>query len=584
MPYFLKKNKSPSGGILYYAYESFYDSTKKASRHKSGPYLGSHDKLKSEGIDDPEAHCRKLIAGMNEAAATKKSEEITEEPLALMGGGLIFEGLISKMNFVPTMDLLGKVWGLQFGLGSMLRDLTVSRILHPASKIRTFQEVMPGILTFREPGFTRDQMYLGLERLGSDCEGMVEIINRGVSGLVGKRDTSRVFFDCTNFYFEIDTEKGMQRRGPSKENRKDPIIGMALLLDRESVPISMSLYPGSQSEKPEIRKTISEMKSRNNITGRTIQIADKGLNCGQNIHEALANGDGYIFSQSVKGASKMEKEWVLLDIPKEKAPSEGLYWHDVRDSDGNLSYQYKWKIDTYEIAYDDGGTKKKEKVVQMRLATYNPSLASKQRRELDRLAESARAGCASMMKRRELGECAKYVKFSAADKRTGEVDDDMGVAISFDEEAYENDRMFCGYNMLATSETKMKPTEIYEAYHRLWRIEKCFRVMKTQIESRPVYLQKTDSIKGHFLVCYLAVLLIRLMQVKLLGDRISEDEIVEASRSFMLMKSGPKEYVNLSGRTKSLEKMASVTGHKYLNRYLSESDLKDMEKEVCTLD
>ena len=126
-------------------------------------------------------------------------------------------------------------------------------------------------------------------------------------------DTSHTYFDCTNFYFEIDKEDDFRKNGPSKENRKSPIVGMGLLLDANQIPIGMKLYPGNESEKPIIRNIIDDLKKRNNISGKTIQVADKGLNCAENIMHALKAGDGYIFSKSVKKLPEIEKTWLLLD-------------------------------------------------------------------------------------------------------------------------------------------------------------------------------------------------------------------------------------------------------------------------------
>jgi len=126
-------------------------------------------------------------------------------------------------------------------------------------------------------------------------------------------DVSKSYFDCTNFYFEIDREDDFRKKGPSKENQKSPIVGLGLLLDSNQNPIGMKMYPGNESEKPIIRDVISHLKKQNNITGKTIHVADKGLNCAENIAFSKTNGDGYLFSKSVKGLSEKEKVWVLLD-------------------------------------------------------------------------------------------------------------------------------------------------------------------------------------------------------------------------------------------------------------------------------
>ena len=126
-----------------------------------------------------------------------------------------------------------------------------------------------------------------------EYEKVIEIYNHQVN-LKYKFDTSHTYFDCTNFYFEIDREDDFRRKGPSKENRHEPLVGLGLLLDANQIPIGMKLYPGNESEKPVMRDVIDNLKTRNNISGRTIQVADKGLNCGNNIMHALKEGDGYI--------------------------------------------------------------------------------------------------------------------------------------------------------------------------------------------------------------------------------------------------------------------------------------------------
>ena len=149
--------------------------------------------------------------------------------------------------------------------------------------------------------------------MGLKIEKIIEIYNHQIQQRFSF-DTSRTYFDCTNFYFEIDKEDDFRRKGPSKENKKEPIVGMGLLLDAHQVPVGMKLFPGNESERPLIRSIIDDLKKRNHISGKTIQVADKGLNCAENILHALKAGDGYLFSKSVKQLPETEKTWVLLKM------------------------------------------------------------------------------------------------------------------------------------------------------------------------------------------------------------------------------------------------------------------------------
>ena len=131
--------------------------------------------------------------------------------------------------------------------------------------------------------------------------------------MVYKKETDKTYFDCTNFYFEIDKQDDFRRKGPSKESRKDPIVGMGLLLDANQIPIGMKMFPGNQSEKPIMRDVVNDLRNTYQINGRTIHVADKGLNCADNIAFAKENGDGYLFSKSVKMLPETEQTWVTMD-------------------------------------------------------------------------------------------------------------------------------------------------------------------------------------------------------------------------------------------------------------------------------
>lgn len=289
-------------------------------------------------------------------------------------------------------------------------------------------------------------------------EKFVEIFTVQTAAVYGL-DNSNSYFDCTNFYFEIDREDDFRKKGPSKENKKEPIIGLGLLLDRNQIPVGMKMYPGNVSEKPILRDVIDGLKNRNNITGKTIHVADKGLNCAQNIAFSKQNGDGYLFSKSVKTLPSTEKTWVL---------SEQDY-KDVKD------------------------------------------------------------------KRNDFGEAGKYVDFT--DKTGNKAKTRMNRA------AIDKDLTLAGYNLLVTSETQMTDQDIYCTYHNLWRIEESFKIMKSDLDARPVFLQKENTIKGHFLICYLTVLLERIFQFKILDEKYSISDIFRFIKDFRVTK-GEHKYIN----------------------------------------
>ena len=176
----------------------------------------------------------------------------------------------------------------------------------------------------------------------------------------------------------------------------------------------MKLFSGNQSEKPVIRNIINDLKKRNFVSGRTIQIADKGLNCAENIFHSLKNGDGYIFSKSVKQLPEVEKTWVLL-------PND---YRDVKNDNGEVMYRIKECVDEFEYKFRDSATgiDKKFNITEKRIVTYNPKLAKNLPYEINKEVEKARLLKASQAKKSEYGDSAKYVIFTIADKKGNETD------------------------------------------------------------------------------------------------------------------------------------------------------------------
>ena len=377
-----------------------------------------------------------------------------------------------------------------------------------------------------------------------------------------------MFFDCTNFYFEIDLPSNDKQKGPSKENRKEPIIGQALLLDGNQIPLNMEMYPGNESEKKYIRKLIDEMKTKSNVQGRTIQVADKGLNCARNIYAATKeSNDGYVFSKSVHGKllSAKEKKWLLLDDNDENK------WTNIYDSNGQLKYRYKSCVDVFDYEFtNDEGNKISFCQKEKRVVSYNPELAKKQIFEINRQIEKIRKlSTIKGVKREEYGDSIKYVSFESNLK---------GAILKpvLNEEKIQEDKLFAGYNLIVSSETKLDAHQIYEIYHGLWRIEESFRITKSYLEARPVYLQTKESIYGHFLICYLALTTIRLLEFNIFKNEINSSELIKFIRSFNITRYGDKCISNIKN-TSVLQKIKEVTQITTLdNLYFNESKIENL--------
>ena len=565
MAYFLKKTNNKKGTYLQ-IYESYYDPERKGGAHRSYKPIGYVHQLQAEGMDDPIAFYKDEVQKLNQELKKKKQDEkarqISEESPEKLLGYFPLKNLCDSLRCKNYIDLMQTATGFRFNIFDMMSALVYARVVHPCSKLKTYIEVIPKL--FEKYDFSLDQLYSGLGYIGSEYEKIIEIFNHQVA-LKYPFDTSHNYFDCTNFYFEIDREDDFRLKGPSKENKKEPIVGMGLLLDANQIPIGMKMYPGNESEKPVMRDIIDDLKQRNHISGRTIQVADKGLNCFENIMHALKAGDGYIFSKSVKMLPDTEKIWVLLEND----------YVDVKNKTGEVLYRIKDCVDDFNYNYTDkNGHRKTLKLTEKRVVTFNPKLAEKQKLEINRQVEKAKKLRTCEAKKSEYGDSSKYVTFISTDKKGEKTTGKVKVEIN--EKAIENAKKLAGYNMIVTSEIRMTASEIYAAYHNLWRIEESFRIMKSQLDTRPVFMQKQETITGHFLICYLSVLLTRLFQIHVLKDEYGTEEIFDFIRDFRVVKISDRKYINLTRSSSFIKDLTAQTDLPLTSYFLGNEDINKM--------
>lgn len=563
MKYFLKKTKPSKKGEYLQIYISQYIPGK-GSRNRSYRSLGYVSDLMKQGIKDPIAYGQRIVGKLNESISTDVPQ-IGDVSTSMFAGHFLLKARIDRLSVDDTLNLMASNRKTSFKISDFIRSMVYAQVLNPGSKLSAFENVIPNIYGART--FSYDQILDEIEYIGSDYQKYIECFNHGIE-LNWHRNTKKAFFDCTNYYFEIDLEDDLRRKGPSKENRKSPIIGQALMLDAEQVPIAMERYPGNESEKPYLRKTVEDRKSRYDISSKIIEVADKGLNCAKNIYYLHKEGkDGYIFSKSSKGKSlsRAEKEWIALD-------NDDQLWKEVKDEEGNLLYRYKETIGSYEYKFiDDDGREVRFRTKEKRVVTYNPYLARKQIREIEKEVEKARNLSVKGFVKEEIGDKAKYINIKAKDNSQTKFEAEVN------EEMVSEAKKYAGYNLLVTSEWKMTAKEIYKAYHGLWRIEESFRVRKTYLEARPVFLRNKESIYGHFLICYLALTVHRLLELKTFEDKIPISALVDFIRQYTITETKEKTYINNSTRSSVYEQIKSTLGILKLgNLYLTQKDVNSL--------
>lgn len=584
MAYFLRKEKRKNGVYLQ-MYDRNWIKELGQPRNKYIQSFGFVEELKAKGMKDPIAFYENYVKEKEQERQAQFNEETRprafKECMEKNAGSFLVKTVIDELGVKDVIDILASTRKFQFSIYELIVQLISSRIIEPCSKYKTINNVFPRLYNYSP--MTEDQVLDGLNFIGEFYPRYIELFNHQYEQYY-KRNYSKTYFDCTNYYFEIDVAKEDKQKGPSKEQRNEPIIGQALLLDADMLPLSMEMYPGNQSEKPFIRTMIEKMKKRYNVSGRTIQIADKGLNCARNIYAAVKeSNDGYIFSKSVHGKnlSEQEKQWVLME-------NDANVFTNYCDSNGELKYRLKSCVDTFEYKFKeiDPETGKEEitkfSVKEKRIVSFNPSLAEKQKMEIRKMAEKAsRFITMKSLTRDELGEAAKYVKVSTTDKNGNKVKP----SISLNEELLEEDLKYAGYNLIVTSETKMPPQQVYSAYHNLWRIEECFRITKSYLDGRPVYVQKKETIYGHFLICYLALFIIRILEMKCFKNQVNAYDIIDFIRDFRVVDRGDGVFINISNNKLANEKIKSVTGLTLLDAlFLSENELFKLFNSTILLD
>ena len=390
----------------------------------------------------------------------------------------------------------------QFSVSSVLRLMICERLLNPGSKLSDWQDKDS---YFFKTDFSYDDIYRSLDILADLKSNIISSMNNSIDRMGLRDKTDKKYYDVTNYYFEIDDTDDLRKLGVSKEHRKSPIVQMSLLQDANGIPITYKLFGGNTNDCLTLIPVLEDVKKEQNIS-RVVVVADKGLNTSDNIAANVAKGNGFIFSQSIKGTKSKQglKKWVTSDIG---------YRHGGKDG-----FKIKSKIDNKTVHLKpedtfDGKAKHIDIPVKV-VAFYSEKCAIK--------ARCARASAISkaedMVRRPGLYNkassygAAKYVKDVKFDVNTGEIINKH--ALSFDEEKLREEEACDGYYCIVTSEVEMSDNEIIDAYKNLWRIEEGFKISKSHLKSRPVFVRTPKHIEAHFLTCYISLTVARLLQFK----------------------------------------------------------------------
>ena len=454
-----------------------------------------------------------------------------------------------------------------YDANAVMRLLTVERILDPGSKRHAWEN---RDRYFFRTEFSLDDAYRALDVLCACRDRIVSAVNRAVDRM-GIRDTTCVFYDVTNYYFEVDEPGGLRQKGVSKEHRKGPIVQMGLLQDSGGIPIGYRLFPGNTPDPCTMLPVLEGMK-RDYRCQRVIAVGDKGNNCSTNIAALVAGGDGFVYSQSIRGTKTdaETRDWVLSDAD----------YACTCDESGHTTYKVKSRQGYKTVAVEDpDGRKRKVDVDVKYVAFWSEKYQKRARKERQAAIDKARrlvTDPGAYTAATHFG-AAKYVKGMRVDAKTGELVEAADV-LEFDEERLAAEEACDGYYCIVTSETRMSDSDIIEAYRGLWRIEESFKVTKSDLETRPVYVSREEHIEAHFLTCYVALCILRVIQAAT-GGRYSARVIADEAAAMCCTNVADNWWV-FDHRSEVSDSLCRMAGFDGSRRFAQAKDIKAMFKKA----
>ena len=562
---YLKQTKTRNGRIYLSITDGYYDKVKKTSRSVTIESIGYLDELEKI-YDDPIAHFQKKVEQLKEEKKARKAPinfTFYDTDRLCVGDNLrknFGYTALSKIYHELEIDkfLINRQRHKkeEYNANTIMKMLVYSRILTPASKKASYDNRER---FFEKTDYSLDDVYRCLDFFNKHKENLQVWMNGRIKEKYG-RDTSLIYYDVTNYYFETDNQTDFLRKGVSKEHRPNPIVQMGLFMDNNALPITYELFAGNTNDCLTYRPNFGRIKKQFDL-GRVITVADKAMCTGDNIWYTVntPTKDGYVFSMSVRGATKELKDFVLDET--------GYTW---------LGTAYKRKSRNYPRTIKVTGVsgKKFEKQVdEKQVVFWSDKYAKRAKAEREAVLAKARdlATHPGNYTRATSYGAVKYVKKVDFDKETGEIltassELDINEALIREEEALD------GYYVLVTSEMGESDDKIIDMYRGLWKIEESFKLTKTELEARPVYVWTKEHIEAHFLTCFVALTLTRILEMKL-ENKYSSGRIIEslAKSECSLLQ---QNYYHFDYYDEVLKDIGKVTGIDFSKRIRTLGEIK----------
>lgn len=540
---YLKSTKQKNGRINLSFVEGYRDPVTKKIKHRLIENLGYVDEY-LDRYEDPETHfksvARMLTQKKKEDNAQKgiylgyvNADEIMDEDEDSMRhlGFLPLSSIYHELDIHQFIINRQRSLAMDYSLNDVMQLLVYTRVLVPGSKSASFQQKDNIARPFNCDWY---DVYRALDYFAAFREGLLLHLHEQVR-INYNRNTDVVFYDVTNYYFEIDQEDEFRRKGFCKHNTRNPLVQMGLLLDADAIPITYRLFEGNTHDSQTMMPLLQETRKEYGL-GRIITVADKGLNSGDNVAFLMAKGDGFIFSQKIRGAAKDFQEYVFdpVDyVEKKGIVKQADEWSEKDDNQDAPAFRMKSRPYPQEfwVTHADD-VKRKIPLNVKQIVCYNELYARRQKHKRAEVLEKAQKIIANPKRydKKDAKGALRYVQNIEYDLETGECISTKRIPY-LDLDKVLEDEKYDGYYSIITSEIDMPDHEVVKAYHGLWEIERSFRITKSDLESRPVFLTLAQRIEAHFLTCFISLLLLRLLCKQLQG-KYGPEQVIQSLRKY----------------------------------------------------
>ena len=471
-----------------------------------------------------------------------------DKRLGFNAGYLFLQQIYYQLGLPSICKKISRKNAFEYDLNEILSRLVYGRILYPSSKLSCFEQSQDLI---EQPKFELHQVYRSLTTLSENSDFIQAELYKHSKKLV-KRSTGVLFYDCTNYFFELEKESGLKQYGPSKEHRPNPIVQMGLFMDKSGIPLAFCINPGNQNEQLSL-KPLEQQIMRDFELSKFVVCTDAGLSSDANRRFNNYGERSFITTQSIKKLKTELKEWCLDPTGWELEGNSKKYdISKIEDTPENRSrIFYKQKLiegydEERDIEFD-----------QTLIVTYSLKYKNYQQTIRNRQIERAKKIISkpSSADKKAQNDAKRFIKKTPF-TNDGEIA--SRTMYELDETAIAEESRYDGFYAVCTN-LDDSPAEIAKINHDRWEIEESFRIMKSEFEARPVYLQRDDRIEAHFLTCFIALMIYRILEKKL-GEKYTCEEIIDTLRKMNLRQVDKHGYIPDYTRTELTNKLHENAG------------------------